>query len=72
MNDENHGQGTHSAKTEADSLAESTPNTPRLTLLICPIQGSTDGGFTNFFQQSVSAADYRGRLNPPSTFYQIC
>ena len=26
---------------------------------------------TDFFQQSVSAADYRGRLNRPSTFYQI-
>jgi hypothetical protein len=26
---------------------------------------------TNFFHQSVSAADYRGRLNWLSTFYQI-
>jgi hypothetical protein len=43
----------------------------------CPIPGiyrwSIILADTDFFQQSksVSAADFRGRLNRPSTFYQI-
>ena len=30
--DGNHGKGTHRANTEADSSAQNTPNTPKITL----------------------------------------
>ena len=37
LNDGNHGQGAHSAKMGADSLAENNPNISKKSRLICPI-----------------------------------